>query len=136
MIRLLFRSITSVVICAQLLAAQQVDDTKLKQVIIFGRHSVRAPVAPNSYLNTYSVRPYPVFGVSAGILTDNGSKLSMILGAYYRLWLKNEGLLTGNDAADAPFAYFRANVLQRTHATAQGMHNLSPVGPYVERHIV
>jgi 4-phytase/acid phosphatase len=121
MIRFIFRSVTPVFICAQLLAAQNVDDTKLKQVIIFGRHSVRAPVAPNSYLNTYSVRPYPVFGVSAGILTDNGSKLSMILGAYYRLWLKNEGLLTGNDAADAPFAYFRANVLQRTHATAQGI---------------
>jgi len=52
MIRFISRSVTPVFICAQLLAAQNVDDTKLKQVIIFGRHSVRAPVAPNSYLNT------------------------------------------------------------------------------------
>jgi 4-phytase/acid phosphatase len=115
----LFRSITSAFFCVRFLAAQHVDDTKLKQVIVFGRHSVRAPVAPNSYLNSYSVRPYPVFSVGTGILTENGAKLSTILGGYYRLWLTKEGLLTGNDPADAPFVYFRANVLQRTRATAQ-----------------
>jgi len=113
------RTITSLCFAAGLLAAQPVDDTKLKQAIVFGRHSVRAPVAPDSYLNTYSVRPYPVFRVAAGILTDNGTKLSEILGGYYRLWLQKEGLLTGNDAADAPFVYLHANSLQRTRATAQ-----------------
>jgi 4-phytase / acid phosphatase len=118
---LLFRSVTSLFFCARFLAAQHVDDTKLKLVIIFGRHSVRAPVAPNSYLNSYSVRPYPVFSVGPGILTENGARLSTILGSYYRLWLTKEGLLTGNDLADAPFVYFRANVLQRTRATAQAI---------------
>src|SRR5262249_32314663 len=101
--------------------AAQPDDTKLRQVIIFGRHSVRAPVAPNSYLDAYSVRPYPVFNVAAGILTANGAKLETILGGYYRLWLNREGLLTGNDAADAAAVYFRANVIQRTRATAQAL---------------
>jgi 4-phytase/acid phosphatase len=115
----LFRSVTSVFFCVRFLAAQHVDDTKLKQVIVFGRHSVRAPVAPSSYLNSYSVRPYPVFSVAPGMLTENGAKLSTILGGYYRLWLTREGLLTGNDPADASFVYFRANVLQRTRATAQ-----------------
>jgi 4-phytase/acid phosphatase len=115
----IFRAVTAIVFSLRLLAAQPVDDTKLKQVIVFGRHSVRAPVAPNSYLNSYSVRPYPVFGVAAGILTENGARLSSILGGYYRLWLTREGLLTGNDPADAPFVYVRANVLQRTRATAQ-----------------
>jgi glucose-1-phosphatase len=96
------------------------DDTQLKQVIIFGRHSVRSPVAPNSILNTFSVQPFPDFGVAApGILTNNGGTLETILGGYYRLWLTKEGLLTGNDSADANFVYFRANGLERTVETAR-----------------
>jgi 4-phytase / acid phosphatase len=101
------------------LAAQSVDDTQLKQVIIFGRHSVRAPVAPNTYLNGYSVQIFPDFGVAAGILTPNGEQLETILGGYYRQWLTQEGLLTGNDSADANFVFFHANAIQRTVDTAQ-----------------
>jgi 4-phytase / acid phosphatase len=105
------------------LAAQPVpqpfDDTQLKQVIIFGRHSVRAPVAPNPYLNQFSVQNFPDFHVAQGILTPNGEKLEILLGAYYRQWLTQEGLLTGNDTADAGFVYFHANAIQRTVDTAQ-----------------
>src|ERR1019366_812455 len=113
------RPVTIALFRVSFVTAQPVDDTQLKQVIIFGRHSVRSPVAPNSYLNSYAVRPFPVFSVAPGILTDNGATLETILGSYYRLWLTKEGLLTGNDLADAAFVYFRANVLQRTVATAQ-----------------
>jgi 4-phytase/acid phosphatase len=42
-----------------------------------------------------------------------------MLGGYYRLWLTKEGLLTGNDPADALAVYFRANVIERTRASAQ-----------------
>ena len=114
------RPVVLVLLTMGFLAAQPVDDTQLKQVIIFGRHSVRSPVAPNSTLNNFSAQPVPDFGVSApGILTAQGAALETILGGYYRLWLTKEGLLTGNDSADANFAYFRANVLQRTIVTAQ-----------------
>jgi 4-phytase/acid phosphatase len=114
------RVVALALFCVSGLAAQSFDDTQLKQVIIFGRHNVRSPVAPNSLLNTFSVQPYPDFGVAApGILTNNGATLETILGGYYRLWLTKEGLLTGNDSADAASAYFRANVLQRTIASAQ-----------------
>jgi 4-phytase / acid phosphatase len=90
------------------LTAQPVDDTQLKQVIIFGRHGVRSPVLPNNTLNNFSARPFPVFSVGGVNLTTNGATLETILGIYYRLWLKKEGLLTGNDSADAGFVYFRA----------------------------
>ena len=114
------RVVALALFCVSGLTAQSVDDTQLKQVIIFGRHNVRSPVAPNSLLNTFSVQPYPDFGVAApGILTSNGATLETILGGYYRLWLTKEGLLTGNGSADAASAYFRANVLQRTIASAQ-----------------
>ena len=101
------------------LAAQPVDDTQLKQVIIFGRHSVRAPVASNIYLNGFSAQNFPDFGVAAGILTPNGEKLETILGGYYRQWLTQEGLLTGNDTADSNYVFFHANAIQRTVDTAQ-----------------
>lgn len=92
------------------MAAQPVDDTQLKQVIIFGRHGVRSPVVDNSTLNNFSAQPFPVFSV-AGVsnLTLNGAKNEAILGGYFRLWLTKEGMLTGNDAADASAVYFRAN---------------------------
>jgi 4-phytase/acid phosphatase len=91
------------------LAAQPTDDTLLKQAIIFARHGVRSPVVPNGTLDNFSVRPFPAFSVSGANLTINGATNETILGGYYRLWLTKEGLLTGNDSADAAFVYFRAN---------------------------
>ncbi len=105
--------------CASYLTAQPADDTQLKQVIIFGRHSVRAATSTNTYLDQYSAQQFPDFGVAAGILTPNGEQLETILGGYYRQWLTQEGLLTGNDTADANFVFFHANVIQRTIDTAQ-----------------
>lgn len=120
----ILRSATVALIYVPLLAAQQVtpttgDDTKLTQVIVFGRHSVRAAVAPDSMLNSYAVQPYPAFAVPTGNLTENGRTLETQLGAYYRLWLTKEGLLTGDDAADSNTVYFRANVIERTIETAK-----------------
>jgi hypothetical protein len=91
------------------LAAQPGGDTQLKQVIVFGRHGVRSPLLPNSTIDTFAAQPFPVFSSSGGNLTDNGRANETILGGYYRLWLTQEGLLTGNDPADAAFVYVRAN---------------------------
>jgi 4-phytase / acid phosphatase len=113
-----FRSIALLLCWAPLAGAQSPDDTELKQVIIFGRHGVRSALEPNSVLNTYSAQPYPQFSVPPGNLTGNGATLETILGGYYRLWLIQEGLLTGTDSLDAPFTYSRANNLERTRATA------------------
>ena len=115
----LAQGLAALVVLAAALAAQPVDDTQLKQVIIFGRHSVRSPVAPTSTLNNFSLRAFPEFGIPAGNLTANGAALETILGGYYRLWLTQEKLLTGNDSADSALVYFRANVIERTIATAQ-----------------
>jgi len=113
------RSLTLALCCASFVAAQTTDDTQLKQVIVFGRHSVRSALAPNSLLNTYSAQPFPVFSVPPGYLTTHGATLETLLGGYYRLWLTQEGLLTGKDSADAPLVYVRANTLERTRASAQ-----------------
>jgi 4-phytase/acid phosphatase len=49
-----------------------------------------------------------LFSSSNGDLTNNGQVNETILGSYYRLWLTKEGLLTGNDSADAASVHFRA----------------------------
>jgi 4-phytase / acid phosphatase len=115
------RLVTLTVLCvtflaAQSVAAQSVDDTQLKQVIIFGRHGVRTPVAPNGFLDGFSAMLYPTFpsaspsapplGVS--VLTPNGATIETLLGGYFRLWLTQQGMLTGHDSADANLVYFRA----------------------------
>ncbi len=106
--------------CGGFLAAQTADDTQLKQVIIFGRHAVRTPNTPNSVLNNFSVLPYPAFPVSGlSVITPNGQTNETILGGYFRLWLAQEKLLTGNDAADNAFVYLRADGAPLLIDTAQ-----------------
>ncbi len=108
------------------LPAQPAGDTQLKQVIIFGRHGVRTPILSNTALQAFSVLPYPAFpNVASGpplgiaVLTPSGATDETIFGGYFRLWLTQEGLLTGNDAADAKFVYFRANGTPLITQTAQ-----------------
>jgi len=102
------------------LVGQTTDNTQLKQVIIFGRHAVRTPNAGNAVLNNFSALPYPNFAVpGVAVMTPNGQTNETILGGYFRLWLTQEKLLTGNDAADNAFVYFRADGAPLIIGTAQ-----------------
>ena len=120
-----FRLMSLVLLCVAFLTAQAADDTQLKQVILFGRHGVRAPLEPNSVLNNFSVQSFPAFGVRASNLTANGASLETILGGYFRLWLKQQGALTGNNSADAAFVFFRVDqgalIIDSAQAFAAGM---------------
>jgi 4-phytase/acid phosphatase len=108
---------------AQLVSAQTVssDDTVLKQIIIFGRHGVRSAALPASTLAAFSSRPYPDFGVPTGYLTPHGAQDEVLLGTYFRDYLRAEGLLSGNDTEDAKRAYFRANSIQRSNISAASL---------------
>ena len=90
--------VSSALFCASAFTAQAGDGTQLKQVIIFGRHGVRAPLAPNSTLDNLSLQQFPNFGVPASDLTANGATLETMLGGYYRLWLKQQGVLIVDSA--------------------------------------
>jgi 4-phytase/acid phosphatase len=130
--------VTLVLSSGPFVAAQSVDDTQLKQVIIFGRHAVRTPVMPNNSLNRFSTEQFPVFpnvpggpplGVS--VITPSGAADETILGGYFRAWLINEGLLTTNDTSNANSVYFRANDFPLITDTAKafwtGMLPAAPV---------
>ena len=95
------------------------DGTTLKQIIIFGRHSIRSSTTDPAQLSQMAVDPWPSFGVNQpGCLTPNGSKAETLLGTYYRQYLLYEGLLTGDDGADAVRSYFRSNSIERSWKTA------------------
>jgi 4-phytase / acid phosphatase len=97
------------------------DDTILKQIVIFGRYSVRAPLLLPSDLAKYSAKPFPEFGVPPGYLTPHGAQAEVLLGAYYRDYLMYERLLTGHAESDAARSYFRSNSIQRSNVTAAAL---------------
>ncbi len=95
------------------------DDSTLKQILIFGRHSIRSGTNTQATLDQFSVDPYPPFtGVPVGYLTPNGQEAARLMGAYFNAYLTHEGLLTGNTSTDLPKLYFRANSIQRSNVTA------------------
>ncbi len=94
------------------------DGTTLKQIIIFGRHSIRSSTTCPSQLATYAFQAFPQFEVLPGCLTPNGQTAENHLGAYYNLYLTYEGLLTGNPQTDALHSYFRSNSIERSWQTA------------------
>jgi 4-phytase/acid phosphatase len=108
----------AVPVSAQTLANQATDPTVLKQIVIYGRHSVRSSTIPDETLKTLASRPYPPFEVQTGYLTPHGAQAEILLGSYFRSYLLAEGLLTGADEADARESYFRANSIQRSNVTA------------------
>ena len=116
----LTRCLTLATLCASFLVAQPQDNTTLKQVIIFGRHAARTPVVPASMLINFSTQTYPTFSAPGlAVITPNGQTNETYLGAYFRAWLTQEKLLTGNDASDAGFVYVRANNAPLIVDTAQ-----------------
>jgi len=109
-------------VLAQTVSAED-DGTDLKEIIIFGRHSIRAPTSSDADMDQYAADPYPAFidpgsgTVSNGILTLHGKQAEGLLGAYFREYLLHEGLLTGT-TNDLARTYFRANVIERSYMTA------------------
>ena len=95
------------------------DGTVLKQIIIFGRHSIRSSVTASNTLQEDAVDTYPTFvGVPIGYLTPHGRLAAGLLGSYFRDYLAHEGLLTGDTNTDLARSYFRANTIERSYVTA------------------
>jgi 4-phytase/acid phosphatase len=95
------------------------DGTVLRQIIIFGRHGIRAPISNTATLNQYSADPFPDFvGVPIGYLTPNGRLAAGLMGSYFHDYLTYEGVLTGDTNTDLARSYFRANTIERSYITA------------------
>jgi 4-phytase/acid phosphatase len=93
-----------------------------KLAIVLSRHGIRAPVHA---LTDYSRSAWPDLESAwhvreAGYLTPHGAQAMALLGAYYRAHYVALGLLNGNDCP-AGQIYFRADVTERTEASAAGL---------------
>ena len=96
------------------------DGTVLKQIIIFGRHSIRSSPQCHQHLEPVFRRSFPRAspGFPVGYLTPNGQLAAGLMGSYFHDYLLHEGLLTGDTNTDLARSYFRANTIERSYITA------------------
>ena len=94
---------------------------KLQFVVYLSRHGVRSPTGNPAQYNLYSAAPWPAWSVAPGYLTAHGYQLMQIFGAYDRLQLSGEGLLSASGCEDAARVTFYADSDQRTRETGKAL---------------
>ena len=104
------------------IAAQQGDNQpRLIKVVALTRHGVRSPTQSSATLSQWSTRNWPQWPVPRGFLTSRGARLVTAMWEDMRGRMLNLGLLP--DAACPPpgKVFVRADVDQRTRATAKAL---------------
>lgn len=106
---------------AQAPPASNDSAAELKFVVYFSRHGVRSPTGPPAQYNPYSLAPWPAWDVQPGYLTPHGYQLMKLFGAYDRMELVAQGLLTATGCEDAATVSFYADSDQRTQETGKAL---------------
>jgi 4-phytase/acid phosphatase len=97
------------------------SSAKLQFVVYLSRHGVRSPTGNSAQYSSYSAAPWPAWSVPPGYLTAHGYQLMQIFGAYDRLLLSGEGLLSAVGCEDAARVTFYADSDQRTRETGKAL---------------
>jgi 4-phytase / acid phosphatase len=97
------------------------QDSSLKFVVYLSRHGVRSPTGEPAQYNTYSAAPWPNWDVPPGNLTAHGFRLMQLFGAYDRIQLANEGLLSMQGCEDANRVVIYSDSDQRTRETGRAL---------------
>ncbi len=96
------------------------ENYKLKEVVVFSRHNIRAPLSSNGSINEIAT-PHEWFkwtGKSSE-LSLKGGILETEMGQYFRKWLEDEEFIPENYVPADGETRFYANTKQRTIATTQ-----------------
>jgi 4-phytase / acid phosphatase len=104
-----------------LAAGTSTDGQKLQFVVLLGRHGVRSFSVGGSQINAYSAAPWPTWSVQSGYLTAHGYQLMQVFGAYDRLQLSGEGLLSAIGCDDATRITIYADSDERTRETGRAL---------------
>lgn len=103
------------------LCAQDAGGGKLLKVVALSRHGVRAPTQSHKTLRSWSQKPWPIWPVAKGDLTGRGAELVTAMWQNFRSLLAEKGLLPEKACPSPNSIYIRADVDERTRATAFAM---------------
>ena len=123
------RFITICLVCALLchlpmpgIAAQQGDEQpRLVKAVALSRHGVRSPTQASATLSQWSTRNWPQWPVPRGFLTPRGARLVTAMWEDMRGRMLNLGLLPDSACPPPGKVFVRADVDQRTRATAKAL---------------
>lgn len=114
-----FLALLSVAFSPQVQAST--DDWRLIKVVVLSRHGVRAPTQKAETLALWSQRVWPVWPVKRGDLTPRGAQLvTAMWGNLAENW-RHEGILPPNLCQQPANVFVRADVDERTRATARAL---------------
>ena len=96
---------------------------KLLKMVVVSRHGVRSPLQSNEALAAWTAgREWPQWPTRRpGMLTDRGAELAALMGGYYRAHAAQQGLLPSGRCPAAHAVFIRADVDERTVATAHAL---------------
>jgi len=114
------------ILCASLAAqtapsASPNSDEELRFVVYLSRHGVRSPTGKPAQYHTYSSAKWPAWDVPPGYLTAHGYRLMQLFGAYDRIQLAGEGLLSAAGCEDTSRVTIYADSDQRTRETGKAL---------------
>ncbi len=97
------------------------DGQELRFVVYLSRHGVRSPTGKLQQYSQYSAAPWPAWEVQPGYLTPHGYHLMELFGAYDRMELASQRLLSDKGCAEAEQVTFYADSDQRTQETGKAL---------------
>ena len=104
------------------IAAQQgADQPRLTKIVALTRHGVRSPTQSAATLSQWSTRTWPQWPVPKGYLTPRGARLATAMWEDMRGRMLNLGLLPDSACPPPGKIFVRADVDQRTRATAKAL---------------
>ena len=104
------------------IAAQQGDEQpRLMKVVALSRHGVRSPTQAPDTLSQWSTRNWPQWPAPRGFLTPRGARLVTAMWEDMRGQMLNFGLLPDSACPPPGKVFVRADVDQRTRATAKAL---------------
>jgi 4-phytase/acid phosphatase len=102
-------------------SSAKTQDAELQFVVVLSRHGVRSPTAKSEQYNPYSAAPWPAWDVPPGYLTAHGFELMKLFGAYDRMELASQGLLSIDGCQDAGRVTIYSDSDQRTRETGKAL---------------
>lgn len=133
-LRLIFFCLACVLLCQAPLPGFAADQPggppRLIKIVALARHGVRSPTQSAKTLSRWSARTWPQWPVPRGFLTPRGATLVTAMWEDMRGGMRNLGLLPDATCPKPGKIFVRADVDQRTRATAKALlGGLCPEGP-------